>query len=416
MNNNLWQWFTFLKNCKVDNKTSKYNYDLINAKTRSLGILLGVTVIQLSYFLLLFKTQGKLISYTVLLFLLWFFLILCIPKSFKRQKNESLAISLKSLSILVIALALFKLITRGQLYFTSIEGGMLLARQLLDVNSYKLVSIHSLVNVFLTPLWINLIVLIGFGSSRIKNWQYFSVAAVPLISFFDMLMFGGRVNFAFEVLILFLVGMVRTRGLFFLSILFLVFFSYIQLSRSQEMSQLGFSYLQLTASGETLTNFKDIDSLRLPIWTTGPLVFAQYISHSINEFINLIENMQWWNPTFATFKDQIAALGIGSRAYSQDFLMASNPRFGVYQTFLGAFLIDFGLAGVPIAFMFLLSLIGLIRILKGHAQMVLTILVITNLTLASVENFFIVGQGFSKFILTIFIALAISCRSKERLY
>lgn len=229
-----------------------------------------------------------------------------------------------------------------------------------------------------------------------------------------MMMFGGRVVFAYQVLILFAVGIVRTRGLFFLSILFLVFFSYVQLSRAQEMSQLGFSYLRLTASGEMLPSFKDIDSLGLPIWTTGPLVFAQYISHSINEFINLLENMQWWNPTFATIKDQSAALGIGSRAYSQDFLMASNPRFGVYQTFLGAFLIDFGLAGIPIAFMFLLSLIGLIRILKGHAQMVLIALVITNLSFASVENFFVTGQGFSNFILTIFIAFAISSCTKER--
>lgn len=182
MTNNLWKRFTFLKSCKVDNKTSKYSFDLIDLKNRSFGILLGITIIQLSYFLLLFETPGKLILYTVLLFLLWFFLILCIPRSFKRQKNESLRISLRSLSILILALALFKLITRGELYFTSIDAGMLHARDLLNNNPYKVISIHSVVNVFLTPLWINLVVLYGFGSSRIKSWQYFSVASVPLIS------------------------------------------------------------------------------------------------------------------------------------------------------------------------------------------------------------------------------------------
>jgi hypothetical protein len=272
------------------------------------------------------------------------------------------------------------------------------------------------VNVFLTPLWINLIVARGDNRSGLFRCGglaiAIAIAIVPLIALFDMLLFGARVIFAFQMVMLYVSGNLRPRVTMLVGVCFVGAFIYVHALRSNEMFELGFSYLSLTSSGHSLPPMNDLDAIGMPNWTLAPLVLAQYIAHSVGELIYLVTELPIWKPTFATLSDQMAAIGFGDRAISQALLEQSNPGFANYQTFFGVFLVDFGLVGIGIAVFGLLMLVGMSHITRGHLQKVLVTLMLSNLALASIDNFFIMGGGISQGILTVFLAFTLSCRAR----
>ncbi len=385
-----------------------------DAKTRSIQLLLAITAIQATFFLFIVSDSEELLLTTIALCALWLLIIACVPRSpRKAHVGDSSSMPLgRWLPAIVLVLAAFKIATRSDVYLASLVEGFSFARQLIDDRATSEGSLQTVVNVFLTPLWINLVVARGDNRSGLNRRDWAALAAVPLISLFDMFLFGGRVIFAFQIVVLFVAGILRPRVAVLVGIFFVGAFTYVHASRSPELLELGFSYLSLTASGGTLPPLRDLAAMGVPEWTVGPLVLAQYIAHPIGEIMYLVSELPWWHPTFATLGDQFAAIGLGDRVASQDWLEQVNPGFGTYQTFFGPLLVDFGLVGFGIATAGLLTFAGLSHFLRGHLRHVIVILILSNLALAPIDNFFIMGGGFIQSILAIFLALALSYRSR----
>jgi hypothetical protein len=205
----------------------------------------------------------------------------------------------------------------------------------------------------------------------------------------------------------------KFRAISWLGVFFVGAFIYVQSSRSTELFDLGFAYLSLTASGGTLPPVRDLDAAGLPSLLVGPLIFAQYIAHPISELVYLVSELPWWNPNFSATKDQLAAVGLGNRDVTQALLEQYNPRFGTYQTFFGPFLIDLGLVGIGVAVAFWIVLAGLARSTRGHLRKVIVLLMLSNIAVAPIENFFIMGGGLSHSVLAIFLALLFSLRIRS---
>lgn len=380
-------------------------------KDRAAKLLLGITFIQAAFFLLVLREPGILLLATIALNMLWFAIMAAIPRfGYVDPDSPVPGRGGQWLPALVLALAVFKIATRTDVYSASLLEGFSFARQLIDDRAISGGSMHAMVNVFLTPLWINLVAERADMRCRLNTLDRMAITVVPVIALLDMLLFGGRVAFAFVMVLLYVAGLLRFRAFAWVGILFLGSFIYVQASRSPELFEMGFDYLSLTASGGTLPALRDLDSSGLPAWLIGPLVFAQYIGHPISELMYLLSELPWWNPNLSTMKDQFAALGFGNRVITQDLLEQFNPRFGTYQTFFGPFLIDFGLAGIGVAMVGWMILVGLIRSTLGHFRKVIVLLMLSNIAVAPIENFFIMGGGASHSIIAVFLAFIFSCR------
>lgn len=401
-----------LQSSGVENVVMKRAKSIPGAKNRAVKLLLAITAVQAIFFLFVVSEPEALLLATIALCALWLLIIACMPRSVQgASTGGSRLMHLgRWLPAIVLALAAFKIATRSDVYFASLVEGFSFARQLIDDRATSEGSFQTVVNVFLTPLWINLVVARGDNRSALNGWDWAALAAVPLISIFDMFLFGGRVIFAFQIVVLFIAGILRPRVAVLVGIFFVGAFTYVHASRSPELLELGFSYLSLTASGGSLPPLRDLAAMGVPEGAIGPLVLAQYVAHPIGEVMYLVSELPWWHPTLATLGDQFAAIGLGDRVASQDWLEQVNPGFGTYQTFFGPLLVDFGLVGFGIATAGLLTLAGLSHFLRGHLRHVMVILILSNLALASIDNFFIMGGGFIQSILAIFLALALSYR------
>lgn len=381
-------------------------------RNRAAKLLGGVTFIQATFFLFVVREPGTLLLATTVLSTLWFTAMFAMPRlRYVENPGSSMPVwGGQWLSALVLALAVFKIATRNDVYLNSLMDGFSFARQLMDSSALSGGSMYAIVNVFLTPLWINLIAERGDRRYRLSALDCVAISIVPAIALLDMLLFGGRVTFAFMMVLLYVAGVLRFRTLAWVGIFFVVAFTYVQALRSPEFLETGFDYLTHTASGGTLPPLRDLDAIGLSTWLIGPLMFAQYAAHPISEFLYLISELPWWNPNFSMIKDQFAALGLGDRVITQNLLEQFNPRFGTYQTFFGPFLIDFGLAGIGVAMAAWVIIIGLARCTRGHPRKVIALLVLSNIAVAPIENFFIMGGGFSQSILAVFLAFLFSCR------
>ncbi len=401
-----------LRSSGSENVVMKRVKGIPDAKSRAIKLLLAITAVQAAFFLFVVSEPEALLLATTALCALWLLIIACMPRSMQGASTGGLGLAHlgRWLPAIVLALAAFKIVTRSDVYFASLVEGLSFARQLIDDRATSEGSLQTVVNVFLTPLWINLVVARGDNRQGLNGWDWAALAAVPLISLFDMFLFGGRVIFAFQIVVLFIAGILRPRVALLVGIFFVGAFTYVHASRSPELLELGFSYLSLTASGGSLPPLRDLAAMGVPEGAIGPLVLSQYIAHPIGEIMYLVSELPWWHPTFATLGDQFAAIGLGDRVASQDWLEQVNPRFGTYQTFFGPLLIDFGLVGFGIATAGLLTLAGLSHFLRGHLRQVIVILILSNLALASIDNFFIMGGGFIQSILAIFLAFAFSYR------
>lgn len=385
-----------------------------SAKSRAIKLLLFITAIQSIFFLFVVSEPGLLLFVSTALCAFFLLIIACMPR-LEHEVGSRGSRPLRwerILPIIVLALAIFKIVTRSDLYFSSIVEGFSFARQLVDNGQNSKISFHTIVNVFLTPLWINLIVARSDNLTRLSGLKGSAIVAVPLIALADMMLFGARTIFALHIVMLFVSGVLKPRYLAWVAGLFIVVFIYVHALRSNEMFEIGFSYLSLTSSGHSLPPINELDAIGMPNWTLGPLVLAQYISHSIGELIHLVTELPIWKPTFAALSDQMAAIGFGDRAISQTLLEQSNPGFGNYQTFFGSFIVDFGLVGIGIAMFELFMLVLLAHITRGHLRRVIVVLILSNLALASIENFFIIGGGIIQPILTIILAFTLSFRTK----
>lgn len=403
-----------LQSSGVENVVMKRAKDTPDAKSRAVKLLLAITAVQATFFLFVVSDPEALLLTTIALCALWLLIIACMPRSVQGASvgGSGLLHLGRWLPAMILALAAFKIATRSDMYFASLIEGFSFARQLIDDRVASESSFQTVVNVFLTPLWINLVVARGGNRSALNGLDWAALTSVPLISLLDMFLFGGRVIFAFQMVVLFIAGILRPRVALWVGIFFVGAFTYVHASRSPELLELGFSYLSLTASGGSLPPLRDLAAMGVPPWTVGPLVLAQYIAHPVGEIMYLISELPSWQPTFATLGDQFAAIGLGDRAASQDWLEQANPRFGTYQTFFGPLLVDFGLVGFGIAIAGLLTLAGLSHFLGGHLRQVVVLLILSNLALASIDNFFIMGGGFTQSILAVFLAFAFSNRAR----
>lgn len=382
-------------------------------RARAAFLLLGVMVIQLAFFVFVVQDFWALSLSTLALGALWCAVIIAMPKltpmtgagtSLRTMRRE------KWLVGLILVLAIFKLATRTDVYLASIVEGFTHARNIVDNKGLMGGSISSAFNVFLTPLWINLIALRANSQHQWTILSCSAVAIVPIITLLDMLLFGGRMTFAFVIVLLYVSGILRFRIAVIFGIFFVAAFVYVQATRSPDVYGLGFDYLSLTASGASLPHLRNLSAMGLPNWTVGPLIFGQYLAHSVNELINLIPVQQFWNPTFATIRDQLASIGFGDRAITQEMLAQISPDFGTYQTFFGAFLIDFGQMGIGIAIAAWLVILALLREIHGHPRNVMVLVSLSILSVASIENFFVVGGGLTNSILSVALAFLFSCR------
>lgn len=380
-------------------------------RDRAAKLLLGITLIQSLFFLFAVRDPWFPLMLAFALSTLWYAVMVTMPR-FAYANGSATQGHVRGgswLPALVLALAIFKIVTRSDVYFASFMDGFSMARQLVDERILPSGgSSNAAVNVFLTPLWINLVAIRGAMRQPMGTMGRLAITLVPIIALFDMLSFGGRIVFAFMMVLLYVAGILKFRAVAWVGLFFVGAFTYVQASRSSELYELGFAYLGLTASGGTLPPLRDLESIGMPAWFIGPLVFGQYIAHPITELVHLVSETPWWNPNFSTIRDQLAVLGIGNRGATQELLEQINPRFGTYQTFFGAFLVDFGLAGIGVALVAWLIIAVVSRGLHGQLRNVIVLLALSNIAVAPIENFFVVGGGFSHSILSILIALILS--------
>lgn len=377
---------------RSNTNSSSYSWgkNSVAFRNRAIGLLFVITLVQASFFLLILPEPIELVLTSLLFTLLSLTVIFSVPRN---DASTKFANAYRWLPWIIVLLAIFKLITRWDVYFISFSGGLNAAREFLTDRDTSTGIAQSLINVFLTPLWINLLVQQSTRDNRLTNLQRLAIGIVPFIALGDMMLFGARTVFAFQIAFMFVTGYVKPKAAAIVGLFFVAAFVFVHASRSSDVESLGLAYLTLTASAAALPPQYDLTALGVPDSLTGVLVLGQYFAHPIAELTELIRQSPWWNPSFAVLLDQFAAIGFGNRQESIEWLAQNNPGMGRYQTLLGSFVIDFGVAGIAVAISFLIGMICLIRFTQGHSQRVLMVIFLTVVALAPIENFFVAGGG-----------------------
>ena len=382
----------------------------------SIQLLMALVGLQLLYFIVLIEQPAIYIFVTLVLGGVIGLAIYLLPTTSSAATLSPVGLGVwlcTALPYAVIAVALFKIASRSDIYLGSLSRGLLAAREIVGERQ-SVGLLRTAVNVTLTPLWINLLVLRGSIPRRHRVAVWLAIAAVPLIGLVDLVTFGARVTFGYQVAILFVAGLFTIRVALAAAAVFLVGFIYVHATRATTLYDMGAEYLSLTASGRTLRGIHDLSSAGLPDWWIGPAVFFQYIAHSVGELMDLSLVMPVFSPTLVTFADQLAVMYIGSRDTTQAMMAQVNPGNGAYQTFFGAFLLDFGLVGYGVAFVAIAGVVALANLVSGQVQRVLLLVLATNFALAPIENFFVLGAGTINFVLSLAIAVVLALQLETR--
>lgn len=385
-------------------------------RATSARLLLALVGLQLLYFAVMIEQPFIYIFGTLLLGGTMGLVIYLLPdgSSAVTRPDRDIGVWLcNSLPCTIILVALFKFATRSDIYLGSLSGGLIAARDIVAERESSSL-LRTAINVFLTPLWINLLVIRTAIPRRHRIATGLALGAVPLIGVLDLVLFGARVTIAYQVAILFVAGLFTIRSALAVGAVFVAGFIYVHASRTSSLYEIGAEYLSLTASGRTLGGIHDLSSVGLPDWWIGFAVFFQYIAHSVGELVDLSRMMPLFHLSLATFADQLAVVGIGSRGQTQATMAQINPGNGAYQTFFGAFLIDFGLAGYAVALIAIAAVVALVNVVSGQVQRVMLLILATNFALAPIENFFVMGAGLINFLLALGIAVVLSMQFENR--
>ena len=378
-------------------------------------VLMFVVVLQLLYFVVMLKDPLSYISVCLLICIVMVLVLYLLPdlSSSSSQLHVKYEWICNVLPYLLISIALFKIATRSEIYLSGLTGGLLSARKILEGRTGVNILASS-VNVFLIPLWINLLVLRGCVARKHRSALVVAIGIVPLIGVLDLIFFGARVTLAYEMTILFIVGILTLRVVAVAGVFFVVGFVFVHATRVATLYQLGAEYLTLTASGRTLGGIHDLSSLGLADWWVGVAVFFQYIAHPVGELIDLSQGTPFFQPSLVTIADQLAIVHVGNREATSAMMAQINPGNGAYQTFFGVFLVDFGFIGYLVAVAAVSATIAVAYVFGGQFRRVLLLIVATNVALAPIENFFIIGAGLFNFILSLAIAVILSITLDKR--
>jgi hypothetical protein len=323
------------------------------------------------------------------------FLTLTVLRYSARNSNRYVYIPWKPLVFLLIVAFSFKFYSRLPYMMSWYNEGLLLTRSNPELGSGGWTSYGS---IFFYPLAI----LLAFTTLPRRYYQIF-IFLVFVICGIDFIALGTR-NAPMFVLIfhmLLIPHRITTRKLpliLFFIVIFVSIFNYSTINRTQESGEGNFDWLtvfEFTGSTQILTiNDEVVRPISKSAPEMMPVIFLMhYLTHPVAEFRNLMNISNLDSGGLYYLKDQFCAIGFCNRDDSLYQIELKNPRAGVYQTFWGSFVLDFGVPGALA--LYSLSVIAIYFLQRQSPQSLGLVIILFSqiFLLSSIENYLYNGLG-----------------------